>query len=537
MQATDLELIPASAPLTSQQRAWMNGYVAGLLAGKIVGAPAAAKPELGSLVFLFGSQTGSSEGLAKRFAKKAGTMGFAANCLALDDYARIDVATQKRIAVITSTYGDGEMPDNASAFWAFLQSGDAAHWGQVEYSVLALGDSNYAQFCGAGRLIDARLAELGARRVMDRVECDVDYDEPAGAWFEGLVGKFGGAESTSDALEERVEALWSKSNPFPATLKSVRCLNADGSAKNTRHVEISLGDSGLEYEVGDALGVLPTNCPDLVREVLNAAGLNGTEEVAAPDGQQMPVVNALLTKFDLKPFVGSLPEPGTVAEALVAGLKKLQPRLYSISSSPKAHPGEVHLTVGVVRYQLGDRMVNGACSTFLAERVTGDQPVPVFVHRSPGFRLPENPDMPVIMVGPGTGIAPFRAFLEERHATGATGKNWLFFGDQKSDTDFLYQEELAEFQRVGVLTRLSTAFSRDQAEKVYVQDRMREDAAELWQWIAQGAHFYVCGDASRMAKDVDAALHEIVANQGGMESAAEFVARMKKEKRYQRDVY
>jgi sulfite reductase (NADPH) flavoprotein alpha-component len=270
-----------------------------------------------------------------------------------------------------------------------------------------------------------------------------------------------------------------------------------------------------------------------------AAGCDGDEPVPTPDGGERPLRLALRDDFDLKPFLGTLPPGGVAARELVAPLRKLQPRLYSISSSPKAHPGEVHLTVAIVRYTLEGRPRKGVCSTFLADRAGGDIRVPVFVHTSPHFRLPTDPTRPILMVGPGTGIAPFRAFLAERRATGAPGRNWLFFGDQHASTDFLYRDELEQWQREGILSRLDLAFSRDQAEKIYVQDRLREQAGEVWAWLQEGASLYVCGDAQRMAKDVDAALHDIARTAGGLsvEAAADFWNGLKAEKRYLRDVY
>jgi len=332
---------------------------------------------------------------------------------------------------------------------------------------------------------------------------------------------------------------FSKSNPFPAILKTNRVLNAPGSAKETRHFEIVLDGSGLAYEAGDALGVVPVNCPDFASQIIEAAGLDGEEAVKTPDGLEMPLRTALHTKFDLKPFLTDLPPMGVAAADLAAPLRKLQPRLYSISSSPKAHPGEVHLTVAIVRYELSGSPRKGVCSTFLADRVTDEARVPVFVHKSPNFKPPADGSRPIIMVGPGTGIAPFRAFLEERRVTGATGNNWLFFGDQRAATDFLYRDEIEAMQTDGFLTRLDLAFSRDQAEKLYVQHRMLENAGELWAWLQDGASFYVCGDASRMAKDVDAALHQVAQTAGGLspDAAADSVKQLKTEKRYLRDVY
>ncbi|MES2706509.1 MAG: flavodoxin domain-containing protein [Verrucomicrobiota bacterium] len=551
-----LPIIPENAPFSESQRLWLNGYLAGLFSGSSApgtasaGAPAAAAgPVLGPLRFLFGTQTGGSETLARTFAKDAKKKGFQTSVSGMDSFAELDFSKETRLAVITSTYGEGDMPDNAQAFWDFLSSGGAPDLSHVEFSVLALGDTAYAKFCEAGKKFDARLAELGARRVHDRVDCDADFETAASSWFSGFLTKISGDSATArigtasaEAGETEAAAAYSKSRPFPARLKVSRPLNGAGSSKETRHVELILDGSGLEYEAGDALGVLPKNCPAFVEEILHAAGLRGEETALLADGRPSTLHSALVENLDLKPFLSALPEKGLTPESLIAPLRKLQPRLYSISSSPKAHPGEVHLTVGIVRYELNGRPRKGVCSTFLAEfenRAGAEPLVPVFVHRSPHFKLPADNTRPVIMVGPGTGIAPFRSFLEERRATASSGRNWLFFGDQKSGSDFLYQEELSAMSDGGYLHRLDLAFSRDQEAKIYVQHRMLEQAEELWRWFGEGAHFYVCGDASRMAKDVDAALHQVAQTAGGRtaEQAAEWVATLKKEKRYLRDVY
>ncbi len=375
-------------------------------------------------------------------------------------------------------------------------------------------------------------------------------------------------------------ALYSRKNPFPAKLRTNRKLTGAGSAKDTRHFEIDLADSGIAYEVGDSLGVFPTNNPSLVQELLGVLGLTGEEQVVDTNGQPVSLREALtrfyvITEMDKKLLAAiaekdptaskftamvtpegkadldaylwgrevidpllEYPAAKFTAEEFVKCLRKLQPRLYSIASSQKAHTTEVHLTVAAVRYESNGRKREGVCSTFLSDRAD-NAPVPVFVHTAKHFRVPEDPATPVIMVGPGTGIAPFMAFLQERKATGASGKNWLFFGDQKAATDFLYREELEAWQKEGVLHKLSTAFSRDQAEKVYVQHRMLEAAEELYAWLEQGGYFYICGDASRMAKDVDTALHQVVEKAGGKspEESAAYVAELKTSKRYRKDVY
>jgi sulfite reductase (NADPH) flavoprotein alpha-component len=379
-------------------------------------------------------------------------------------------------------------------------------------------------------------------------------------------------ENASKPASASESASYSRKNPFPARLLTSRNLNAPGSAKQVHHVEFDLAASGLVYEAGDALGVVPHNCPALVAEMLTALGCDGEEAVSSHDGSTTSLRHALTELYDLgKPSTDLLAlfAPATVGQVadqthsgpaavhvidlllsrrdlkpapaeFVKSLRKLQPRLYSISSSPKAHAGQVHLTVGAVHYELHGRARKGVCSTFLADRAApGEARIGIFVHSNKAFRPPVSGDTPTIMVGPGTGIAPFRAFLHERKAMGAKGKNWLFFGDQRATTDFLYRDELAALMEDGTLTRLETAFSRDQADKIYVQHRMLEHAAELYAWLEAGAHFYVCGDASRMAKDVDAALHTVIERAGGKtpEQAAAYVQSLKAAKRYARDVY
>jgi sulfite reductase (NADPH) flavoprotein alpha-component len=563
-------VLPDNAPFTPEQRAWLNGFLAGVFnrapAAAGQAAPAGDANALQPLTVLFGSQTGTAESLAKRAAKEAGRRGFAPTVLDMAATDASKLAAEKNVLVIVSTYGDGEPPDGAKALHTALGA-EAPSLAGLRFSVCALGDTNYTLFCQCGKDFDARLEKHGASRVLPRADCDVDYEEPFSKWLDAALAAFGSAPAVSSEPSAEDDAVadapaHNKANPFSARLISVRNLNGAGSAKQVNHVEFSLEGSGLTYEAGDALGVYPQNCPDLVNEVLAALGCDGEEAVATPAGE-LPLRVALQQTYDLgKPPAALLDALGLAAgpaivdvlDALrtgtrapsrtalehVALLRKLQPRLYSISSSPKAHPGQVHLTVGAVRYELGGRARKGVCSTFLAERCTGGETtVPVFVHANTNFRLPADGDTPVIMVGPGTGIAPFRAFLEERRATGATGRNWLFFGDQREATDFLYRDELTALHADGLLTRLDLAWSRDQQAKVYVQQRMREHATELFAWLEAGAHVYVCGDASRMAKDVDAALHDAIATAGGKtpETAAAYVQALKAAKRYQRDVY
>lgn len=589
---TNIPYIPESAPFNAEQRAWLNGFLAGLFSQVPGGAPQpnATPPKAGEpLLILFGSQTGSAEGLAKKMAKESESRGFLPKVAALNDFESAGLATATKAVIISSTWGDGEPPDNAVNFWNWIKADSAPRLESLNFAVLGLGDKNYSDFCGASKKFDERLAALGAKRLAPRGECDVDYEGPAKAWVDDLWNKLGSTAATNGAangaastavngkpVEERKG--YGKSNPFPAKLLKNVLLNKPGSGKEVRHYEIALNGSGLTYEAGDALGVVPVNCPELVDDVLNALKAKPDENVkfgdnimslrealthhfdvnkpsqellaavakAAPQSE-LAVLLAPEKRDDLKKWLWGrhvidllelLPAPMSVTE-FVPLLKKLAPRLYSISSSPKAHPGEVHLTVGAVRYESHGRERKGVASTFLADRVGDAEFVKVFVQPSHGFKPPGNGDLPMIMVGPGTGIAPFRAFLEERLATNAKGKNWLFFGDQKKDTDFLYDGLLTDWQKSGFLTRLDLAFSRDQEKKIYVQDRMLENAAELWSWLEAGAHFYVCGDASRMAKDVDAALHKIVETAGGKsaDEAKAYVAKLKSDKRYQRDVY
>lgn len=583
MTSQVLPHIPETAPFSLEQRAWLNGFLAGMFSAGANGAapqpggtPAASA---GPLLICFGSQTGTAEGLAKKLAKEATQRGFTPKLHPLNEFEAAGFATAKKAVIISSTWGDGDAPDNAVNFWNWLKADTATRLEHLEFAVLGLGDKNYSDFCGASKKMDDRLAALGAKRLAPRGECDTDYEAAAKKWMDGLWEKIGGANGAGAAATSAAEpakAVFSKTHPFPARLLKNLPLNGAGSAKEVRHYEIALGGSGLAYEVGDALGVLPVNCDALVTEVLATLGATGDEPVVIENGI-VPLRLALAQNFELgKPTSELLAEiakrvptselalllapdkaddlkkwlygrdvldvlllaPKTISVAeLLPLLRKMSPRLYSISSSPKAHPGEVHLTVGAVRYEKNGRHRKGVASTFLADRA-GDL-VKVFVNPSHGFRPPANGDAPMIMVGPGTGIAPFRAFLEERAATGAKGKNWLFFGDQKRSADFLYEEQLTAWQKSRFLTRLDLAFSRDQAEKVYVQTRMLENAGELWSWLEAGGHFYVCGDASRMAKDVDDALHKIIETAGGKsaDEAKAYVEKMKLEKRYQRDVY
>lgn len=575
--------IPKDAPYSETQRAWLAGFFAGMHSHMIQSAGSANEADARLMHILYGSQTGNSESVANDAANTAKTHGLKPIIKSMDEIEVDALAAMEYLLIITSTYGEGEMPDNAQMLWDAIKDESAPKLTDMKYSVLALGDTSYDQFCQAGIDWDNRLKELGANRIYDRMDCDVDFEELAENWIAAVIPHMAeGASATVivDTAATGPEApKYNRKNPFPAKLKTNRLLTAENSSKETRHYEISIAGSELNYEAGDALCVIPTNCPELVADIIKAIGCNGDEDVPV-NGGLMPLNEALrvhyeiklpgkelleeigkrsgdqelntilnandkdeLTKYlwgrDILDLLLKFPAMEFSAAEFIALLKPLQHRAYSISSSGKKYPEEVHLTVASVRYESFDRQHKGVCSTFLADLVDSETDVRCFFTPNKVFRVPDDNDLPMIMVGPGTGVAPFRAFLQEREYRNAQGKNWLFFGDRNAATDFIYREELESMQSSGLLTRLDLAFSRDQAQKIYVQDRMQEHGKELFSWLEEGGYFFVCGDAYRMAKDVDKALHAIVAEQGNIsaESAVDYVNQLKKDKRYVRDVY
>ena len=578
-----LPFIPEDAPFTGDQKSWLSGFLAGMQSAKaIAGSQTSVAGALAAPVLniLYGTQTGNAEGLAMDAATVARAQGFDAVVQGLDDVSIDAFSVMKRVIITIATYGEGEMPDNAGLFWESIYSTDMPRLPDMQFGILALGDTSYDEFCQAGKLLDTRLEQLGATRLVDRLDCDVDYEDIADEWINKTIPLANSGNVIVPAVEtspQVVKSIWNRKNPYPAKVSVNKLLSGPSSGKEIRHYEIDLADSGLTYETGDALNVMPVNDGVLVKKLTERLSvdrdivLEGQEksivdlltyqyEISTPSRNLIAAVEAqakhekfshVLKNGDKEALADFLWGKDTLdllnlnseitftADEFLGLLKPLQHRAYSISSSPSKHLGSVHLTVASVRWREEGRDHLGVCSTFLADRVTANGTAGVFVSPNKAFRIPANDDAPMIMVGPGTGVAPFRAFLEERQMRGSKGKNWLFFGDQTRDSDFIYEQQLLEMQAVGVLSRLDLAFSRDQKEKIYVQNKMHECSVELYQWLEKGAYFYVCGDATRMAKDVDQALRDIVATQANLsaDQATDYVNNLKREKRYLRDVY
>ncbi|QXC40369.1 assimilatory sulfite reductase (NADPH) flavoprotein subunit [Aeromonas jandaei] len=572
------QLSQVLATLNTQQLAWVSGYLYGLsqtgLQPAVTGAAVSAPS--GSLTILYGSQTGNAKGVASAIKVQAEARGLPVTLASMADYKPKQLKKESHLLVVVSTYGEGEPPESAVDLHDQLKKGKVGKLEGLKFAVLGLGDSSYEFFCQTGKDFDDFLTKAGAERIHELASLDVDYQDAAKAWSEQALNAITATLSSNvaSAVQQAVGlSHYSKENPFPARLSVNQKITGRDSTKDIRHIEINLEESGLSYQPGDALGVWFDNDAALVSEVQALTGLSGDEATAhgtlraaltghfeltrlhsgfitglaeiagnaalkdlAGDKVQ---VNALVASAQIVDVLKRFPTALT-AEQLLGLLRPLTPRLYSIASSQREVEEEVHLTVGVVRYPQEDGTVrSGGASSFLADRLEEGAEVRVFVEHNDNFRLPANPDTPVIMVGPGTGIAPFRAFMQEREAIGASGKNWLFFGNPHFTQDFLYQVEWQRYVKSGLLSKISLAFSRDQTHKIYVQDRLREAGQELYQWLEAGAHFYVCGDANKMAKDVQEALLDLIAEHGhkSREEAEEYLSELRRAKRYQRDVY
>ncbi|EPE3191037.1 NADPH-dependent assimilatory sulfite reductase flavoprotein subunit [Cronobacter sakazakii] len=577
----------ATHDFTPTQLAWLSGYLWGMVnqqpGAAVMQTPAAPASVI---TLISASQTGNARRVAEALRDDLLAAQLNVNLVNAGDYKFKQIAQEKLLIVVASTQGEGDPPEEAVALHKFLLSKKAPKLDGTAFAVFGLGDTSYEHFCQAGKDFDTRLAELGAERLLDRVDADVEYQAAAQAWRQRVVDVLKArvpkeapsqaAITASGAVNLVDSTPYTKESPLTATLSVNQKITGRHSEKDVRHIEIDLGDAGLRYQPGDALGVWYQNDPALVQELLELLWLKGDEPVTVGE-KTLPLSEALQWHFELTvntaaivenyatltrseallPLVGDKAKlqdyaartpivdmvrfaPAQLeADQLLGLLRPLTPRLYSIASSQAEVENEVHITVGVVRFDIEGRARAGGASSYLADRLEEDSEVRVFIEHNDNFRLPATPETPVIMIGPGTGIAPFRAFMQQREADGATGKNWLFFGNPHFTEDFLYQVEWQRYVKEGLLTRIDLAWSRDQDHKIYVQDKIREQGAELWRWIQEGAHLYVCGDANRMAKDVEQALLEVIAAYGGMdaEAADEYLSELRVERRYQRDVY
>lgn len=602
LTAEQWQLVEAlGSSLTPEQAHWISGYFAGLgsalsrgnktvaLSPDVRISPAAAQTEpthSRTLTILHISETGNSTELATRLAASATKQGLNPVLISAADYKIRKLKDEQDLLIITSTHGEGDPPQTGMEFFEFIESRKAPALPGLRYAILALGDMSYEHFCGAGKRLDERFEVLGAKRLRPRVDCDVDYEEPAAAWSTDIL-KLLAAERTATApapvsvsttatgiSQQTNDATYSKRNPFPATVIDSITLSGRGSTRETRHIEISLADSGLVYEPGDALGIVAHNDPAVVEALLKALDMDSGAPVTVK-GQSATLHEALSESFEITTatlrfldhwgeltgtsdiftakdsterasflhdnhiidIIRAYPLKGLDPQRFIDGLRPLQPRLYSIASSLAACPDEAHITVAPVRYQLHEEMRSGVASGHLADRAIADSVLPVYIQNNPHFRLPAS-DEPIIMIGAGTGIAPYRAFMQEREANGG-GRSWLFFGERNFRADFLYQTEWQEWLKNGVLTKMEVAFSRDTAEKIYVQHRIREHAHDVYAWLEEGAYIYLCGDAARMAPDVHDTLVTVIEEQASVqrEEAEEYLRDLQRDGRYQRDVY
>lgn len=580
------ELLQTIGP---EEARWLSGYFAGFEAGLSPSKQTAATPSTTvtarKLSILYGTETGNAAELAKALSESLQAKGLTAIPIDMADYKPRQLAQEQDVLIVVSTYGEGDPPQPAVGFFEFLESRKAPKLGDVRFAVLALGDSTYEFYCQAGKRIDTRFEELGATRLEPRTDCDVDYEEPAAAWTGKIVDLLtaeASAVSVSTAQPETPLALpssdYGKKNPFPARVIENIPIVGRGSTKETRHIEFSLEGAGLSYEPGDALGLVASNDPAVVDALLLALSL-APDEAFEFKGTNMTLGEALMHRFEITTatprfldywsmlsesaelkslqnedragersdflrthhiidIIRQFPVSGVMPQGFISALRPLQPRLYSLASSLAAVPEEAHLTVAPVRYELHGEAREGVASSLLADRISVDDVLPVYIQSNAHFRLSAD-DVPAIMIGAGTGVAPYRAFLQEREARGATGRNWLFFGERNFRTDFLYQTEWQGWLKDGALTRMDVAFSRDQEEKTYVQHRLKERSREVFGWLEEGAHVYVCGDAANLAPDVHRMLIDIVAAEGGTgrDAAEDYVRNLQSTHRYQRDVY
>ena len=581
------ELTRSLAPM---QVRWLSGYFTGLDAGLRLPLPqpvSSIATAARGLTILYGTETGNAAELARSLEAAAKARGLAPVLADMADYKVRQLGQEQDVLIVVSTYGEGDPPQPATGFFEFVEGRKAPKLPGARFAVLALGDSTYEYYCQAGKRLDRQFEELGAARLADRVDCDVDYEDAAAAWIEAIVAQLAAeaeaapapAAATAQAVAgPAVPSPYDKRNPFPAPVIENLAIVGRGSSKETRHIEFSLAGSGLVYEPGDALGIAASNDPAVVAALLEALRLPAETDIELK-GQALTLGDALTHRYEITAatprvldywamlseasalrqlqqedrlgersvflrthhivdIVRRFPVGEVMPQGFVSALRPLQPRLYSLASSLAAAPEEAHLTVAPVRYALHDEPRSGVASGLLADRAEPDTVLPVYIQSNPHFRLPAD-DVPIVMIGAGTGVAPYRAFLQQREARGVAGKSWLFFGERNFRTDFLYQTEWQGWLKDGTLGRMDVAFSRDRAEKTYVQHRMKERARDLFAWLEEGAHVYVCGDAANLAPDVHQALIDIVASEAhtGHEAAEDYVRSLQADHRYQRDVY
>jgi len=592
LSAEQLELLTKlTGSLSKEQQVWVSGYLAGFSArnGEQVSQQVenATSSAQSALTILYGSRTGNGERLAKKAKILAEAQGLNVVLKNMETYRTRDLQAEKNLLVIVSTHGEGVPPFSAQELHGFIYGKRAPKLDGVNFAVLALGDSSYFQFCKTGRDFDEQLEKLGAKRLVPVLTCDLDFEQPADEWIKSTLISFGaklsngsqGSASTNLSKPTQINTespKYTKKNPYKAPVYEKITLHGKPSERQTLHLELATEDQGLTYEPGDSAGVIPLNPPELINEVLKVTGLNG-EEVLEINGVQTTLYDSLRRNFELSKITTDVANrylafapnaklkklvdnsakfkeylygrdivdlfqdfPAKVTSAELSKLlRPIQPRSYSISSSPLACPGELHLTVSVVNYEQSGRAKRGACSSYLSEVAIENEHVPIFIESNPNFRLPKNEETPIVMIGAGTGIAPYRAFVQHRELSEKRGKSWLFFGNRNFETEFLYQAEWQNFLKSGALTKMNVAFSRDGSKKEYVQDRLIENSRELFRWLQEGAHFYICGDMNKMAGDVQKALVKIIEQEGDLnnESAQEYVTNMQKEKRLQLDVY